>query len=126
MPFFIIAGAINAFLAVAFGAFGAHALKEKLSEKYLAIWETAVQYQMYHAIGLIIIGILMSTNIIGNVPQLSWAGYLMLAGIVIFSGSLYVLSLSGIGILGAITPIGGVAFLAAWVLVIVSAVKHMN
>ncbi|MGE6487271.1 DUF423 domain-containing protein [Paenisporosarcina sp. NPDC076898] len=126
MPFFIIAGAINAFLAVAFGAFGAHALKEKLSEKYLAIWETAVQYQMYHAIGLIVIGILMSTNIIGHVSQLSWAGYLMLAGIVIFSGSLYVLSLSGIGILGAITPIGGVAFLAAWVLVIVAAVKHMN
>lgn len=126
MPFFIIAGAINAFLAVAFGAFGAHALKEKLSEKYLAIWETAVQYQMYHAIGLIVIGILMSTNIIGNVSQLSWAGYLMLAGIVIFSGSLYVLSLSGIGVLGAITPIGGVAFLAAWVLVIVAAVKHMN
>ncbi|MBW9234771.1 DUF423 domain-containing protein [Leptospira santarosai] len=126
MPFFIIAGAINAFLAVAFGAFGAHALKEKLSEKYLAIWETAVQYQMYHAIGLIVIGILMSTNIIGHVSQLSWAGYLMLAGIVIFSGSLYVLSLSGIGVLGAITPIGGVAFLAAWILVIVATVKHMN
>ena len=126
MPFFIIAGAINAFIAVAFGAFGAHALKEKLSEKYLAIWETAVQYQMYHAIGLIVIGILMSTNIIGNVSQLSWAGYLMLSGIVIFSGSLYVLSLSGIGILGAITPIGGVAFLAAWLLVIVAVVKHMN
>lgn len=126
MPFFIIAGAINAFIAVAFGAFGAHALKEKLSEKYLAIWETAVQYQMYHAIGLIVIGILMSTNIIGNVSQLSWAGYLMLIGIVIFSGSLYVLSLSGIGILGAITPIGGVAFLTAWILVIVAVVKHMN
>ena len=126
MPFFIIAGAVNAFLAVAFGAFGAHALKEKLSEKYLAIWETAVQYQMYHAIGLIVIGILMSTSIIGNVSQLSWAGYLMLAGIVIFSGSLYILSLSGIGILGAITPIGGVAFLAAWVLVIIAVVKYMN
>lgn len=126
MPFFIIAGAINAFLAVAFGAFGAHALKEKLSEKYLAIWETAVQYQMYHAIGLIVIGILMSPSIIGHVSQLSWSGYLMLAGIVIFSGSLYVLSLSGIGILGAITPIGGVAFLIAWVLVIVAVVKHMG
>lgn len=126
MPFFIIAGAINAFLAVAFGAFGAHALKEKLSEKYLAIWETAVQYQMYHAIGLIVIGILMSSNIIGNVSQLSWAGYFMLAGIVIFSGSLYVLSLSAIGILGAITPIGGVAFLTAWVLVILAVAKHMN
>ena len=126
MPFFIIAGAVNAFIAVAFGAFGAHALKERLSEKYLAIWETAVQYQMYHAIGLIVIGILMSTNIIGNVSQLSWAGYLMLAGIVIFSGSLYVLSLSGIGVLGAITPIGGVAFLSAWVLVIIAVVKHTN
>ena len=126
MPFFIIAGAINAFLAVAFGAFGAHALKEKLSEKYLAIWETAVQYQMYHAIGLIVIGILMSSSIIGNVSQLSWAGNLMLAGIIVFSGSLYVLSLSGIGVLGAITPIGGVLFLAAWVLVIVAVVKHMN
>ncbi|WP_019414494.1 DUF423 domain-containing protein [Paenisporosarcina sp. TG20] len=126
MPFFIIAGAVNAFIAVACGAFGAHALKEKLSEKYLAIWETAVQYQMYHAIGLIVIGILMSTNIIGNVSQLGWAGYLMLAGIIIFSGSLYVLSLSGIGILGAITPIGGVAFLTAWVLVIVAVIKHMN
>lgn len=126
MSFFIIAGAINAFLAVAFGAFGAHALKEKLSERYLAIWETAVQYQMYHAIGLIVIGILMSSSIIGNVSQLSWAGYLMLAGIVIFSGSLYILSLSGIGILGAITPIGGVAFLAAWVFVIIAVVKHMN
>lgn len=126
MPFFIIAGAINAFLAVAFGAFGAHALKEKLSDKYLAIWETAVQYQMYHAIGLIVIGILMSPNIIGHVSQLSWSGYLMLAGIVIFSGSLYVLSLSGIGILGAVTPIGGVAFLIAWILVIVAVVKHMG
>ena len=126
MPFYIIAGAVNAFLAVAFGAFGAHALKEKLSEKYLAIWETAVQYQMYHAIGLIVIGILMSTSIIGHVSQLSWAGNLMLAGIIIFSGSLYVLSLSGIGVLGAITPIGGVAFLAAWVMVIVAVVKHMN
>jgi uncharacterized membrane protein YgdD (TMEM256/DUF423 family) len=126
MPFFIIAGAINAFIAVTLGAFGAHALKEKLSEKYLAIWETAVQYQMYHAIGLIVIGILMSSSIIGPVSQLSWAGYLMLAGIVIFSGSLYILSLSGIGVLGAITPIGGIAFLVAWVFVIVAAVKHMG
>ena len=126
MPFFIIAGAINAFFAVAFGAFGAHALKEKLSEKYLAIWETAVQYQMYHAIGLIVIGILMSSSIIGNVSQLSWAGYLMLAGIIVFSGSLYVLSLSGIGILGAIPPIGGVMFLGAWIMVIIAVVKHMN
>ncbi|CAM3137753.1 DUF423 domain-containing protein [Filibacter tadaridae] len=123
MPFFIIAGAVNAAIAVAFGAFGAHALKDRLSEHYLAIWETAVQYQMFHALGLIIIGVLMSKSILGPITQLSWAGYLILAGIIIFSGSLYILSLSGIGILGAITPIGGVAFIAGWIMLIIAAVK---
>lgn len=123
MPFFIIAGAVNAALAVAFGAFGAHALKEKLSEHYLAIWETAVQYQMFHAIGLLVVGILMSSSLLGPSTQLTWAGYLLLAGIIIFSGSLYVLSLSGIGILGAITPIGGVAFIIGWIMVIIAAIK---
>ena len=126
MPFFIIAGAINAAIAVMFGAFGAHALKEKLSEKYLAIWETAVQYQMFHALGLILIGILMSSSILGPLTQLNWAGYLLLAGIIIFSGSLYILSLSGIGILGAITPIGGVAFIAGWIMLILAALKFTN
>lgn len=126
MPFFIIAGAVNAAIAVMFGAFGAHALEAKLSEKYLAVWETAVQYQMFHALALIIVGILMSTSLLGPSTQLSWAGYLLLAGIVIFSGSLYVLSLSGMGILGAITPIGGVAFIAGWIMLIVAAVKFSN
>ena len=126
MPFFIIAGAVNAAIAVALGAFGAHALKEKLSEHYLAIWETAVQYQMFHALALIAVGILMSPSLFGSVTQLSWAGYLILAGIIIFSGSLYVLSLSGIGILGAITPIGGVAFIAGWIMLIVAAIKFSN
>ncbi|WP_342508364.1 DUF423 domain-containing protein [Sporosarcina sp. FSL K6-2383] len=124
MPFFIIAGAINAAIAVAFGAFGAHALKEKLSAHYLAVWETAVQYQMFHAIGLLAVGILMSSSLFGASTQLTWAGYLLLAGIIIFSGSLYVLSLSGIGILGAITPIGGVAFIAGWIMLIIAAVKY--
>ncbi|SES02424.1 DUF423 domain-containing protein [Psychrobacillus sp. OK032] len=126
MKLFIIAGAINAFLAVAFGAFGAHALKEKLSEKYLAIWETAVQYQMFHALALIAIGILMSSKLIGSVSSLNTAGYLILAGIILFSGSLYVLSLTGIGVLGAITPIGGVAFLVGWILIIVAAAKFAS
>ena len=126
MPFFIIAGAVNAAIAVMLGAFGAHALEEKLTEKYLAIWETAVQYQMFHALGLILIGILMSSSLLGPITQLSWAGYLLLAGIIIFSGSLYVLSLSGIGILGAITPIGGVAFIAGWIMLIVAATKFTN
>ncbi|MBK3495698.1 DUF423 domain-containing protein [Viridibacillus sp. YIM B01967] len=123
MKFFIISGAVNAFLAVALGAFGAHALKEKLSDHYATVWDTAVQYQMFHAIGLIAIGILMSSSLIGPVAQLSRAGYLMLAGIVFFAGSLYVLCLTGVGVLGAITPIGGVLFLAAWVMVILAALK---
>lgn len=126
MPFFIIAGAINAAIAVAFGAFGAHALKEKLSAHYLAVWETAVQYQMFHALGLIAIGILMSSSLIGPITQLNWAGYLLLAGTIIFSGSLYILSLTGIGILGAITPIGGVAFIGGWIMLIVAALKFTN
>lgn len=123
MPFFIIAGAINAAIAVGCGAFGAHALKDRLSEHYLAIWETAVQYQMFHAIGLLAIGILMSSSLLGPSAQLSWSGYLLLIGIIIFSGSLYALSLSGVGILGAITPIGGVAFIAGWILLIIATLK---
>ncbi|TQR21110.1 DUF423 domain-containing protein [Psychrobacillus vulpis] len=126
MKFFIIAGAINGFLSVALGAFGAHALKERLSEKYLAIWETAVQYQMFHALALVAIGILMSSKLLGPVTSLNTAGYLMLVGIVLFSGSLYVLSLTGIGVLGAITPIGGVAFLVGWIMLIVAAMKFAN
>ncbi len=126
MPFFIIAGAVNAAIAVAFGAFGAHALKDRLSEHYLAVWETAVQYQMFHAIGLLVIGILMSSSLFGASTQLTWAGYLLLVGIIIFSGSLYVLSLCGIGILGAIPPIVGVAFFAGWLMMIIAAVKHAN
>ncbi|UJF26312.1 DUF423 domain-containing protein [Planococcus sp. 107-1] len=125
MKFFLIAGAVNAMLSVAFGAFGAHLLEGRVADKYLDTWQTAVQYQMFHSIGLIAIAILMSSSLIGSLGSLNWAGYLMLAGIIIFSGSLYVLSLTGISILGAITPIGGVAFIAAWILVIVAAAKAL-
>ncbi len=123
MKLFLIAGAINGFLSVALGAFGAHALKERLSEKYLAIWETAVQYQMFHAVALIAIAILMHPNLLGPSGALSTAGYAILIGIIIFSGSLFALALSGVGILGAITPIGGVAFLVGWVMLIVAVAK---
>ncbi|MDQ0428262.1 uncharacterized membrane protein YgdD (TMEM256/DUF423 family) [Planomicrobium stackebrandtii] len=125
MKFFLIAGAVNALLSVAFGAFGAHLLEGRVADKYLDTWQTAVQYQMFHAVGLMVIAILMSSSLLGNLGSLNWAGYLMLAGIVIFSGSLYILSLTGISILGAITPIGGVAFIAAWVMVIIAAVKAL-
>jgi uncharacterized membrane protein YgdD (TMEM256/DUF423 family) len=122
MKAFIIIGAINAFVAVALGAFGAHGLADKLEPKYLEIWKTGVTYQMFHATGLLIIGLLISK--VGASPLFTWSGWLMLIGIIFFSGSLYVLSLTKIGILGAITPIGGVCFLAAWVLIVIGAVKH--
>jgi len=123
MKTFIIIGAINAFLSVALGAFGAHALEGKISQKYIDIWNTGVLYQMFHAIGIIIVGVLMGT--VTPTSLLSWSGWLMLIGTILFSGSLYVLSLSGIKVLGAITPLGGVSFLAAWVLLIVFAAKTL-
>ncbi|OHX57190.1 hypothetical protein BB776_00140 [Planococcus salinarum] len=125
MKFFLIAGAVNALLSVAFGAFGAHMLEGRVADKYLDTWQTAVQYQMFHSIGLMVVAILMSSSLLGPLGSLSWAGYLMLAGIVIFSGSLYVLSLTGISILGAITPIGGLAFIAGWILLIIAATKAL-
>jgi uncharacterized membrane protein YgdD (TMEM256/DUF423 family) len=123
MKLFIILGAINAFLAVALGAFGAHGLEGKLEPKYLETWKTGVTYQMFHATGLLIIAVLL-----GKLPAnslLSWSGWLMFIGIILFSGSLYVLSVTKISILGAVTPLGGVAFLAAWILLIVVAVKYL-
>ncbi|WP_213422180.1 DUF423 domain-containing protein [Bhargavaea massiliensis] len=125
MKFFLIAGAVNALISVGMGAFGAHGLEGKVSDHYIAIWETAAKYQMYHALGLILIGILQSQALLGAASQLNWAGWLMLSGIIIFSGSLYVLALTQIGVLGAITPIGGVAFIAGWIMVILAAVKHV-
>ncbi len=107
----IIAGTINAFLAVALGAFAAHGLKQHLSEYELRIWQTAVDYQMAHALGLILIGLLAKTLDI----NLAKPGWIMLTGIILFSGSLYILSLSGIKSLGMITPFGGMCFLIAWV-----------
>jgi len=116
----IIAGALNAFLAVALGAFAAHGLKQHFGAYELRIWQTAVDYQMAHALGLILIGLLAKTlNINLNKP-----GWIMLAGIVLFSGSLYVLSLSGIKALGMITPLGGMCFLVAWVWLAVAVYKN--
>ena len=105
-------GSVGMLLAVAMGAFGAHALKKTLTPDLMAIYETAVHYHVYHALGLIAIGLLALH--LPATTLLRWAGVLMAAGLVLFSGSLYALSLSGIRWLGAITPIGGTAFLAAW------------
>jgi uncharacterized membrane protein YgdD (TMEM256/DUF423 family) len=103
-------GALNALLAVAAGAFGAHALRAKIPADRLAGFETGARYHMYHALGLIAVGLLAAhRNESGNVP-----GAAMLTGIVLFSGSLYALALSGVRVLGAITPFGGIAFMTGW------------
>jgi len=119
----VIVGALNMFIAVCAGAFGAHGLKKLLSGDMLAIWHTAVTYQVMHALGMIAVALLLPR--FGSGP-LSWAGNLMLIGIVLFSGSLYVLALTGVKVLGAITPIGGVCFLAAWLLVAWAACQGMR
>ena len=111
--------ALAGFLGVALGAFGAHGLRGRLSPDMLAVFETGVRYHMYHALALILVGLIMGR----------WSGWLMhtagwcfVAGILLFSGSLYALALTGVTVLGAITPLGGVAFLAGWACLTLAAV----
>jgi uncharacterized membrane protein YgdD (TMEM256/DUF423 family) len=102
-------------LAVAAGAFGAHALKTHLSAEMLQTWKTAVDYHFYHALGLLLIGVLALV-----LPGLNtkWPAILLFTGIVLFSGSLYTMALTGIKVLGAITPLGGLSFIAGWLLLL--------
>jgi uncharacterized membrane protein YgdD (TMEM256/DUF423 family) len=102
-----------AFLAVAAGAFGAHALRARVAPDLLAVWETAARYQMYHALALFAVAWALARW--PGTPAVV-AGWLFIVGIVLFSGSLYLLSITGVRWLGAITPLGGVAFLAGWLL----------
>jgi uncharacterized membrane protein YgdD (TMEM256/DUF423 family) len=111
---FIVLGAAAALAGVLLGAFGAHALKARLDADALALWRTAVEYHFYHALGLLAVG-LVAAHLPGS-ALLRWSGWTMLAGIVVFSGSLYALALSGHRWLGALTPVGGVAFIAGWLL----------
>lgn len=120
---FVVLGSIGALLSVALGAFGAHGLKNILSPQMLANYQTGVQYQMMHALGLICIGII--TKWLGPSTILHSAGWLLLAGIIIFSGSLYILSITGITKFGAITPIGGVAFILGWLCLIIAVWKSV-
>lgn len=121
MKVFLILGALNALLSIALGAFGAHGLEGKLSEHMMDVYRKAVQYHMMHSLGLIFVALL--TERLSGTNLIHWAGWVMLAGIVIFSGSLYVLSMTGITALGAITPIGGIAFLISWFFIILAAIK---
>jgi uncharacterized membrane protein YgdD (TMEM256/DUF423 family) len=118
---FVALGSINAFLAVALGAFGAHALKPRLSGDLFAVYQTAVQYHGMHALGLVLVGILAQG--LPQSPYLRGSGWLMLSGILLFSGSLYALSTSGLRAFGAVTPFGGLAFLIAWLLLAVGVIR---
>ena len=111
-------GAASAFIAVAAGAFGAHALRARLPPELLAVFETAARYQMYHALALIAAA-WASTRWPGGL--IHWAGWLFVLGTLLFSGSLYALALSGVRWLGAIKSIGGVALLAGWICLVVGA-----
>lgn len=118
---FLVLGGANAALVVILGAFGAHLLKSRLSDDMLAVYHTAILYHAIHALGLVAIGV-----VAGWLPgsgYLKWAGWTMFVGIVLFSGSLYLLSMTGARWLGAVTPMGGIAFIVAWILFCVAVLR---
>ena len=121
---FLFLGAISALLAVGFGAFGAHGLKNILSPELMVTYQTAVNYQMWHALGLIGISFIQQQN--PESKLVKWSGRLMFLGILVFSGSLYLLALLNIKELGMITPIGGVSFMIAWALLAIFSTKKQQ
>lgn len=118
----LVAGALLAAVAVAAGAFGAHGLRGRLSPGDLATFETAARYQMYHGLGLVAVALLAERGITG----LNVSGWLFLVGILLFSGSLYLLTLAGLRWMGAVTPLGGVAFILGWVMLAVAGWRQSN
>ncbi|MDM4770381.1 DUF423 domain-containing protein [Solimonas sp. SE-A11] len=114
-------GASYGFLAVALGAFGAHALKAKLTPDLLAVWKTGVEYHFYHALALLAVGLLARQ--LQPSGALTTAGVCFALGVLLFSGSLYALALSGVRVLGAVTPFGGLLFLVGWACLVRVAIK---
>ena len=119
---FVMLGGVLAFLAVAFGAFGAHALRSQLTPDRLAVYQTGVQYQLAHALGLLVIGLLAERR--PGSALIAGSGWLLAAGVFLFSGSLYALALSGVRFLGMITPLGGLCFLTGWALLVVAVARE--
>jgi uncharacterized membrane protein YgdD (TMEM256/DUF423 family) len=117
---FVVLGALFAGLSVAAGAFGAHALRGQLEPRMLEVFETAARYQMYHALALFAVAWLVQQT---QAQAAQLAGWAFVAGILLFSGSLYAMALTGVRVLGAITPIGGVAFIVGWCALAVAAMK---
>jgi uncharacterized membrane protein YgdD (TMEM256/DUF423 family) len=118
---FLLLGSANALIAVLLGAFGAHGLKAKLTGEMMTIFQTGVQYHFYHSLSLIAVGLIISHFAATNLFK--WSGWLMFTGILLFSGSLYILSISNMRWLGAITPFGGTSFIIAWLLLIIGIIK---
>lgn len=112
--------AISGLIAVSLGAFGAHVLKGIISPEMLEVYKTGVQYQFYHTFALLAVGILMNFN---QSKTLTWSAYLFTTGIILFSGSLYLMAFTGVKGLGIITPFGGITWIAAWILLIVHSSK---
>jgi len=121
---YIAVGAIAALLAVAIGAFGAHMLEDRISAHYLDVYRTGVQYQMFHALGILLIAALADR--LPSRKAALWSARLLLIGIVLFSGSLYLLAVSGVDALGAVTPLGGVSFIAGWICLALAVRKRAN
>lgn len=119
MPQFIVLGAILAAIAVMLGAFGAHGLKDSLHAAQMAVYQTAVQYHFYHALGLILVGVSGLKS-----SQALWSGRVMFLGVLLFSGSLYLMTFTGMRWLGMITPVGGTAFIIGWLLLAYAAWKR--
>lgn len=117
---FLSLGAASGALSVIIGAFGAHGLKDKLCEQMLAIYKTGVEYHFYHTLALLAVGLLAMNY---ESKLLTASGWSFVSGMIIFSGSLYALSISGIKVLGAITPIGGLLFIVGWICLVVSVLK---
>jgi len=118
---FLLLGSLAMMIAVGLGAFGAHGLKDRLAADMLAVYRTGVEYHVYHALGLLAVGMIAA-----HLPEsdlVKWSGWLMAAGIVLFSGSLYLLALTGTRWLGAITPVGGAAWIVAWALLAAAIIK---
>jgi uncharacterized membrane protein YgdD (TMEM256/DUF423 family) len=121
MNLFLLLGGASGFMAVATGAFAAHGLRERLTPEMLGVFETGARYQMYHALALVLVGLLTSRAPSGLLAASGWS---FAAGTLLFSGSLYLLALTGVRTFGAITPFGGLCFLAGWALLAASALKR--
>ena len=122
MKIFVVLGSLSALLGVGLGAFGAHGLKTKVTPEMLAVWQTGVLYHLAHALGLLLIGILC--HLMPEAATARNAGWAILLGTVLFSGSLYLMVLTGIKPLGMITPFGGIAFLLGWLLLGIAAWQY--